>query len=281
MKVYISADIEGISGLVSWAQCGRPNSEHFDFRWAREMMTHDVNAAIRGARGAGATDIVVKDSHGSSKNLLIDMLEPGTTLVSGHGGDPHGGMMVGINSSFDAALLIGYHAMAGTARGIMEHTISGRVHRMTINGRPSGEIALSAATAGCLGVPIVCVSSDAAGCAEARDLMPHVQTASVKVGLGRYMGQCLHPSVTGKLIESAAREGVQKLRAIDPWKPEEPVEIAIEFNRTEEADYAARLVGVKRTDAYTISFEGDSFETAHRMAWSIFAMGGVGGEMNS
>ena len=279
MKVYISADIEGITGLVSWAQCGRPNSEHYDYRWAREMMTHDVNAAIRGARGAGATEIMVKDSHGNSKNLLIDLLEPGVTLVSGHGSDVYGGMMVGIDPTFNAAMLVGYHAMAGTARGVMEHTISGRVHRMTINGQPGGEIALSSGAAGCLGVPVVFVSSDTAGCAEAKQLIPHIQVVSVKEGLGRYMAKCLHPSETRKLIENGAREALQRVRSIDPWRPEEPVHIMIEFNRTEEADYAARLVGVKRTGGYSVEFACDSYEDAHRMAWSVFSMGGLGGEM--
>ena len=85
MKVYISADIEGITGLVSWSHCGRGDSQRWDFPFARRMMTHDVNAAIRGAKAAGASEIVIKDSHGNSKNLLIDELEPGVRLVSGHG----------------------------------------------------------------------------------------------------------------------------------------------------------------------------------------------------
>src|ERR1700733_200141 len=103
------------------------------------MMSHDVNAAIRGARAAGATQIVVKDSHGNSKNLLIDDLEPGIELVSGHGSG-NDGMMMGIDDTFDAAMLIGYHAMAGTLGGIMEHTITGGVHRLWVNGILTGEM---------------------------------------------------------------------------------------------------------------------------------------------
>lgn len=280
MRVYISADIEGVTGLVSWAQCGRPHSDHYDYRWAREMMAHDVNAAIRGARGAGAEHIVVKDSHGNSKNLLIDMLEPGVELVSGHGSGADG-MMMGIDANFDAALLIGYHAMAGTLHGVMEHTVSGRVHRMTINGMPAGEIALSTGVAGRFGVPIVAVSSDAAGCAEARQLVPFVQTATTKEGFGRYMAKCLHPRDTARAIEEAAREGVRRCKSIDPWLPDEPVVIAIEFNRTEEADFAARLAGAVRKDAYTVEVSADDYATAHRMAWSAFSMAGVGGDSNN
>src|SRR5277367_1350336 len=108
MRVYISADIEGITGLVSWSQCSRPDGNSYDYPFARRMMTHDVNAAVRGARKGGATDIVIKDSHGNSKNLLIDELESGVHLVSGHGCGIDG-MMEGIDAAFDAAMLVGYH----------------------------------------------------------------------------------------------------------------------------------------------------------------------------
>lgn len=277
MKVYISADIEGITGLVSWSQCGRPNSENYDFKFAREMMTHDVNAAVRGARAAGATAVVIKDSHGNSKNLLIDQLEPGVELVSGHGAGKDG-MMMGLDASFDAAMLIGYHAMAGTQGGVMEHTMTGRVHRMTINGRPAGEQALSAGVAGQYGVPIVAVSSDLAGCREASDLVPFVQTACVKEGYGRYMAKCKHPRETSKLIEEAAREGCRRAKSIEPWRPELPVTIAIEHNRTEEADFAEKLLHARRNDAYTVEFTFDSFAEAHQMALSVFSAGISGGD---
>ena len=276
MRVYISADIEGITGLVSWSQCGRPDGKHFDYPFAREMMTHDVNAAIRGARAAGATDIVVKDSHGNSKNLILKDLEPGVRLVSGHGASKVDGMMVGIDDSFDAAMLIGYHAMAGTLGGIMEHTVTGWVHRMWINGKPAGEIALSAGVAGSYGVPVVCVTSDKAGAAEAIDLVPALSTAVVKTGEGRYMGECLHPSEACGVIEKAAEMGCRAANEIKPWIPDAPVTVTVEANRAEQADYAARMLGVVRKDAYTVEWTGKTYREAHQVAWTIFAMGGVG-----
>jgi D-amino peptidase len=275
VKVYISADIEGITGLVSWSQCGRPDGQHFDYAFARRMMTHDVNAAIRGAREAGATEIVVKDSHGNSKNLLIEDLESGVRLVSGHGSGIDG-MMEGIDDTFDAAMLVGYHAMAGTTAGIMEHTITGSVHRLSINGMPAGEMALSAGVAGRYGVPLVMVSSDEAGCSEAKDLIESVRTAVTKYGLGRYMGELKHPSETRKLIEDAAREGLRAHDAILPWKPTEPVTIRVEFNRSEEADFCAKLVKARRIDAYTMEVEHDDYLTAHQACWNLMAMSGVG-----
>ncbi len=277
MKVYISADIEGVSGITSWSQCGRPRADHYDFGWARERMTADVNAAIRGAKKGGATEIVVKDSHGNSKNLLVDKLESGVTLISGHGAG-HGGMMAGLDRTYAAALLVGYHAMAGTSNAIMEHTITGGIHRVKINGMPAGEIAMSAGIAGCYDVPIVMISSDRAGCEEATKLLPGITSASVKEGMGRYMGKCLHPDVTAKLIEDAAEEGVHRASSLDPWLPDTPCTISIEFNRSEDADCAGRLVGVRRTDAYTLEYTADSWAEVHQMAWSLFLYATMGSQ---
>lgn len=280
MKVYISADMEGITGLVAWGQCGRPDSSHYDFSFARTRMAGDVNAAIRGARDAGATEIVVKDSHGNSKNLLIDMLEPGIQLISGHGGGS-GGMMAGIDRECAAAVLVGYHAMAGTAYGIMEHTLTGYVHRMQVNGMPAGEICLSTAVAGCFDVPIVAITSDRAGCEEAKTLLPKIETAVVKQGMGRYMGKCLHPEESAALIRETVRKGVEAASSMDPWLPTVPTTVSIEFNRSEEADHAAKCVGARRTDAYTIEVTADSWAEVHQATWQVIAHAGMGAGANN
>lgn len=242
-------------------------------------MTQDVNAAIRGARSAGATDIVVKDSHGNSKNLLSNELLPGTKLVTGHG-SRFDGMMVGIDSNYDAAMLIGYHAMAGAQGAIMEHTISDRVHRMWINGRLMGEQGLSAITAGSYGVPIVAISSDRAGCEECRDLIPNVATAVVKDGYGRYMGESLHPDDTSSLIEGACADGVTRRKEIAPFSLEPPYEVRIEFNMTAEADMAARCPGSKRLDGYEVMRTSNQWEDLHRSIWTMITLASAGADCN-
>lgn len=279
MKVFISADIEGVTGVVSWAQAGRAAAEHYDWPFARRMMIHDVNAAIRGAKAGGATQIVVKDSHGNSRNLLIDELEPGIELISGT--SPHeNGMMSGLDESFDCAMLVGYHAMAGTLAGVMEHTITGSVHRLWINDRESGEIAMSAATAGQFGVPLAFVSSDDKGCAEARAVIAGVHTAQTKVGLGRYFARLAHPSQTGPLIESTAKEAVANHGAIKPWSPTEPVTILLEQNSTDQADVIALLPGWERVDGYTVRFTANDWETAHRATRRAMANAGLSAQAN-
>lgn len=279
MNVYISADIEGVTGLVNWKQCGAPLPEHPDFSFARRMMTHDVNAAVRGARAAGAERVLVKDSHGCSRNLLIDQLESGVELISGT--SPHRlGMVTGVDGGFGCAMLVGYHGMAGTLDGVMEHTITGSVHRLWLNGVLSGEIALSAATAGNLGVPVVMVSSDDKGCAEARSFLPWVQTAETKTGLGRYVARLKHPSETGPLIEAAARAAVQGAASANPWTPALPVTARLEFDNTEYADHAALMPGWERTDAYTIEAEFGVWDTAQLSIRRAMEMGGVGWRAN-
>lgn len=264
MRVYISADIEGITGLVSWAQCSRPNGNVYDFGFARRMMTHDVNAAIRGAWQAGANEIVVKDSHGVMKNLLIEELEPGVQLVSGNGFGATDGMMQGVgDGKFDAAVLVGYHARAGTTRGIMEHTYTGGVHRVFLGGREIGEMAWSMGVAAQYGTPTVAVTSDFAGVSEAQELVAGIATASVKTGFGRYSGQLLHPDQTGPLIESAVKQGISNRSSMPLVQFQVPMTLSVEFNRSEEADLCERFPGIRRANGYTVEGEFASFKEAH------------------
>ena len=280
MRVYISADIEGTTGTVTWGQAGAPSSNHYDWPHARRMMTHDVNAAVRGARGAGAERVFVKDSHGGGKNLLVEELEPNTELLSGSGSGALG-MMEGVDGGFDCAMLVGYHAMAGTAMGVMEHTISGNVHRYWINGMPAGEIAMSAAAVGVIGIPLVMVSSDQAGCDEAAALMPWVRTVVTKQGIGRYMGRLLHPSETGPRIEQAAKEAVANVSGARTWAPETPVTVKIEFNRSEECDVACQLLEWVRLDAYTVECAVPDWPTAHVASRRAIAAAGTGAANNT
>lgn len=281
MNVYISADMEGCTGVVAWTQCGRPSADHYDYAFARRMMTEDVNAAIRGARAAGATRIVVKDSHGNSKNLLLDQLEPDVQLISGFGTDDSRGMMIGVDGTFEAAMLVGYHARAGTLHGVMEHTISGRVHRMWINDEEQGEVGMSRGVAGAFEVPVVFMSSDLAGAAEFDAMGLGGVTAVVKEGFSRYMAQSRGRAEASALIEAKAKAALEKRDQVRLYRPSPPVTFRIEFNRAEEADLAGRLVGVERLDAYTVQYKSDSYLQSHQMAWSMLSMGGLGGQSDS
>ncbi len=271
MKVFISVDIEGATGIASFSQCGRADGQHYDYGYARRMLTGDVNAAIRGARSAGATEVVVKDAHGNCKNLLVDELEAGTQLISGF--YPRNDyMMDGLDESFGAAILIGYHAMAGGLHGMMEHALSGGVHRFWVNGKRSGEILVSAALAGSYGVPLVLVTSDDAGCAEASAAIPGGRTYSTKEGFGKYMGRMLHPSETWPAIESAARSAVDSASTTEPFCIDGPVSMRSEFRNSEEADYASMLPDCERIGAYAIELTRPTFRLAHSAMLAVFQL---------
>ncbi len=275
MRVFVSADIEGITGLVSWSQAEGPAGSKHDFAFARKMYTHDVSAAVRGARAAGATHVVVIDAHGTGKNLLVEDLPEGTQLISGYGAGVHG-MMEGIQNGFDAAMLVGYHGMAGTAEGVMEHALAGGLHRFWLNGMEAGEMAVSAATAGAFGIPLVFVSSDDAGCAEALRVNPALGTYSTKSGMGKFMAQLKHPSETGPGIELAAKLAMERAKDIPPVLVEGQVTVRCEFHTSEQVDLACTMERCRRLDGYTMEFARPSYLEALRATYVMFQLAARG-----
>jgi D-amino peptidase len=274
VRVFISADIEGISGLVSWSQCEGPNVPEYDY--GRERIHVDVNAAIRGAFDAGAQSVVVKDSHGNSKNLRMEDLEPGVELISGNGA-PDDTMMLGLDDTFDGVFLIGYHAKAGTPRAVMEHTLSGCTHRLFVNDVELGEMGISALLAAESGVPILMVSSDEAGCAEAAATFPGVVTAAVKKGLGRYMAHCPPAGESETVVYDAAKEAVSRVGSTKPYRLASPYTVRIEMCRTDQADGAMHVPGLERLDGYTVQFTHADFTEAHRTIWAVMGAARGGG----
>src|SRR5262249_53319110 len=168
LKVFISVDMEGVSGVVTNDQTSAGGADYNRFR---RLMTEETNAAIDGAREAGATEIVVNDSHGSMRNLLIEELHAPAELISSN--IKPMGMMQGIDSSFDAVIFVGYHAKAGSAVGVLAHTGSGAIADLRINGRSVGEAGMNILAAGVLGVPVVMITGDQEALAQARELVPN------------------------------------------------------------------------------------------------------------
>ena len=190
LKVFISVDMEGIAGVVNGEQT---SSSGKDYGIARRWMTAEVNAAIRGALQAGATEIVVNDSHGSMRNVIISELFPKAQLITG---SPKPlSMMQGIDETFDAVFLIGYHARAGSKNGVLDHTYSGgSVYSIKVNDMELGESEQNALTAGYYDVPIVLVTGDQTVCSQVKkSLGEEVETAVVKEGIGRYAAKSLTP----------------------------------------------------------------------------------------
>ena len=259
MKVFISIDMEGISGVVSAEQCTPDNPE---YERARLLMTQEANAAILGARAAGATEVVVSDSHGSMRNLLIEELDTWADLV--YGSPKPFGMMEGLDDSFGVVFLVGYHARAGTLNAILDHTYSSRsVNHVELNGRPVGEIGLNAALAGVHGVPVGLVTGDQAATAEAAALLgPALQTVTVKRAVGNQAAICLHPEEVQSLIRQAAEHAISS--EVPPLKLETPVGLRMQLKSSLMADYASLVPGARRLDGYTVEYAHEDYLTVYR-----------------
>ena len=251
LKIYISVDMEGISGIVHSDQVSSGTAEYSD---GRKWMAQDVNAAVEGALAAGATEVVVNDSHGSMRNLNPDDLHPRAILISG---SPKPlSMMQGIDSSFAACLFIGYHAKAGTENAILDHTISSSVVRsVKVNGIEMPELGLNAAIAGYYGVPVVLVSGDIAACKQAGDVLgKDIVTVAVKEAQGRLAAKLIPMAEARLKLTAGVKEALGKLPRIKPYKLASPYDFELGYHVSAQADMGAMIPGAKRIDARTLAY---------------------------
>ncbi len=270
-KIFISIDMEGISGIVGGGITGRDQKE---YEYGRRLMVDDLNAAIEGALEVGTDEIVVCDAHGSMMNIKPGEINEAAYLISGRPKPDL--MMSGISEDFDAALYVGYHAMKGTLNGVLAHTISGgTVDAILINGRETGEFGLNAALAGCYGVPSVFISGDAAVAAEAMSFVPDIKAAVVKWGVGRYAAKCLQPKRAVALIKRTVKDALTNADSIKPYRAEEPVEVKLRYVSSAMTDAAAILPYVERIDGRTVKATFDNYPEATRGLLAAISLGGT------
>ncbi len=228
LKVYISVDMEGISGTTSEADVGVEPDPDYDL--FRRIMTDEVNAVIEGALKAGATDIVVEEHHGARgfRNILLDRLRPEARLIRGWP-RPRGGV-TGLDSRFAAAMFIGYHAREGTPRAVLSHTfLAGEVADVRINGRSVGEGEFNAIVAGAWGVPVVLVSGDDVVVEQMRAFLGDVEGVVVKRALSRTAAVIIPPEVTIARLRAAAERALHRLRAFTPVRMKTPYRVEFAF----------------------------------------------------
>ncbi len=255
-KVYISVDMEGIWGVVHGDQTS-PGAQGYSE--ARKWMAADVNAAVKAAFEAGAAEVVVNDSHGSMRNIDPGDLDPRASLITG---TPKPlSMMQGIDPSFAACLLIGYHAKAGTQDAVLDHTISGSVVRgIKVNGVELPELGLNALIAGYYGVPVVMVTGDTAVCRQATEVLgKDVVTVAVKEAYGRLAAKLVPAAELRQKIESGVREALGKVAAAKPFKMQGPYTFELMYHVSAQADMGAMIPGTKRVDARTLAFTADDY----------------------
>jgi D-amino peptidase len=254
MKVYILIDAEGISGVVNHEQQVKPDSPEYERM--RKYFMSDLNAAIEGAEEAGAQDIIVYDMHYYGLNVLLDELHPKARIIMGK--PPKIAPPPGIDESFSALIMIGFHSMAETKGGLLAHTYTLDMKTLHLNGILMGEIGLEAAMAGTRNVPLVLVSGDDAAVKETRALINGVEEACVKYGTGKHSALCLPLSQTHTLIKQKVITALKRLKDFKPYKVKPSYAIEIEFYEESSAQKASSIDGVIKKGAKTIEIKGDN-----------------------
>ncbi|MBU7015784.1 MAG: M55 family metallopeptidase [Theionarchaea archaeon] len=260
MKVYISADIEGISGVTDLDHIRR---EGKDYDTARMLMTNEVNAAVEGAFEGGASEVTVNDSHGSMINLLMEELDPRVSIISG--APKPLSMVQGVQGN-DAAFFIGYHSKAGTEDAVMDHTYHGRVvHTIRVNGAELGELGINAALAGHFGVPVVLVSGDERTTQEAEALLGNVEVVATKEGIGRFAARNVHPAAACKEIKRKAQKVIQESRQRNPYIIPPPLRLEMDVLFSDMADRIVMVPSVERVSGRCVAYHCEDFVTLYTM----------------
>lgn len=252
LKIYISADMEGVVGAVTDEQLG-PSG--FEYQRFREFMTQEVNAALDAAFAAGATDVLVSDSHGNGQNLLIEKLPKNVTVVRSW---PRPLMMMqGIDETFDGVIFLGYHTSTTNAEGVRAHTMSsGSLADVRLNGISVPEAGINAAIAGHFNVPVIMISGDDAIVKEASALLGNIEAAVVKWAYGFHSAKTLTPEAACELIREKVSRAIGRIKEFKPYKLKTPIQLDVRFKNYRPAEVLSYMSMLQRTDAHSIRFVG-------------------------
>ncbi|QTN00609.1 peptidase M55 [Sediminibacillus dalangtanensis] len=282
MKIFISADMEGISGVATNQQL-KTNAEYQRFR---KLMTADVNAAIEGAFQGGAKEVVVADGHGNMSNILIEELDRRARLVSGNNRVMC--QLEGLDDSFDGIMFVGHHGReGGSERTVISHTLAGVcVNEMKINGRVVGETEMNSLVAGRFGVPAIFISGDDAYVQEVQASFPHVEAAITKRAVDRFAAELIHPEEARDEIRKKAEAAVNKAASLEPETITGPTTFEIEMKGPQQAQMTTTLPTVELISPKRIRFTCNDIVTAYKHMWgcviiAMTATNGVLGQVNA
>ncbi len=268
MKVFMSVDMEGITGIVVASQTAE---DHNLYKRGCSFMVGDVNAAIEGALSAGAKEILINDSHGSMTNIELEKLNPQARLLSGMNKPLL--QMEGVQDC-DVAFFVGYHSKYGTLRSSLDHTYwASLMDSILINGVEMGEPELNAVLAGAYDVPVVFLSGDEVTCTEGKAFIGDwLETAAVKRATGRESAICLHPDITQRLIREGAEKGLRGYSNAQPCRVDLPLTLDMKFVMSKMADQAAVFPYGERLDGRTVRVEAETVEKGYRAMLTLFAL---------
>ena len=269
IRIFISVDMEGIGGITTVRQTTRGTD---DYAWARQLMTQETNAAIAGAADVGALKIVVSDSHGDMGNILPLELDPRAELVQGTPKLPWS-MMTGIEEGFTGCVFIGYHAGAGTASAILDHTFTGWFADIRVNGLSWNETHLNAALAGTFNVPLLFVSGDEECCNQATAALPWVRAFATKTGFAAMSGRSKSPKTVQDATRRLVAESVKNADKAQVWKPDGPFALEALLTSSVLGDMLAIVPGTERTSPRSVKFESLDVRTMYRMLLTWLNLG--------
>lgn len=279
MKLFISADIEGIAGVSTIQQLVN-NGEYQRFR---RLMTEEVNAAVRGAYNAGASEVVVADGHGNMSNILIEELDPRARLVSGNNRVMC--QLEGLDETFDGIIFIGHHGREGASKAVISHTLAGIcVKEMKINGKVVGETEMNAMVAGAFGVPAIFISGDDLYVSEVKETLPDVESVVTKIARDRLAAELIHPIKVNELIEAGVSKAVQNISSFRPLDTKGlKTTFEIQFKGPQQAHMTSTLPTVELTSATSIRFTCNDMITAYKHMWGcvIIAMAATNGVLGN
>ncbi len=253
MKLFISFDMEGVAGIVDWAQCGPPGQAYEE---GRALLLGEVNAAIDGALTAGATEIVCNDSHGAMNNLNPADLHGRAAYIAGRHKPRY--MMEGLDDSFDAVFFIGYHGSISGEPSVLSHTYNPSViSRVTLNGAECGESGINALVALGHGVPVALISGDQVTIAEGEAFFKQARQVIVKRSITRFAAAQVHPEEAREMIYAGAEAAVRRLGSVPLPDVELPARLDVELQTADMAHVASWVKGVERSGTRSVRIMGD------------------------
>lgn len=259
LRVFISVDMEGISGI------GTPkmvSGSGKDYATGRQLTTADVNTVVDAIFEHGPAEILVNDSHGDMQNVLHTELDERVQYIQGH--IKPLGMVEGLDESFDAVILLGHHARAGTEGGFIAHTGSGSVKGLWLNGVEVGEAGLNAYYAGALGVPVILAQGDSTFAEQISQLFD-VHTVVTKYAIGSSVARLVHPEVARARLRTTTLEALADLSSATPIPVQVPMTVRMRFASTTRADILQAIPGMRRIDGWTVEYTADTMVDAYKM----------------
>jgi len=268
MKVFISSDIEGTAGIVDWQQVRASGT---DYELGRQLLTDEVNAAIDGAVDAGATEILVNDSHSTMQNIRPNALHHKASYLSGRHKPLY--MMEGLDATFDAVFMVAYHGSIGAERAILSHTYNPlAVSEARLNGVAVGESALNALVALHHRVPVVLITGDDATAEEAQPFLPGIEAVVVKRSISRFAAESLHPDRARELIHEGASRALSRAHEMSPPAIELPAKLEVTFLTADMAEMSTWIRGVERAGARAVTITDDEPLRLYRTFVTIISL---------